>query len=87
VAIKAHFTIFSGPPRSGKTRYANELKSDPNQKVFIQFEGHNEEHVIRQIFAVLADGCDVIYETTHPVTRISQQLLDRVDTIEVFRVN
>ena len=85
MTVKGHFTILSGPPESGKTRYTKELEADPDRADFMKFEGHNETGIIHHIFAVLNEGMDVIYETTHPVTKISQQLLDRVDTIEVFR--
>lgn len=78
-------TILSGPPASGKSLYTKLLKEDPECKVFFTFEGHNEKSVLDSIESMLNAGHDVIYETTHTIKEISEVLLDRARTIELFR--
>jgi replication-associated recombination protein RarA len=83
--MTGHFTILSGPPMTGKTTYSNMLAEDESVKPFIKFEGHGERKVIDQVFRALEEGRDVVYETTSPIVNVPLVLLERVDTIEIFR--
>lgn len=96
---QGHLTILSGPPASGKTIYTRTLSDDPEVPDFIHYEGHNEPSTIQAVLEALSgheyafkgqsnvylEGIDVVYETTHTLAEISPQLLDRADTIEIFR--
>lgn len=85
MAKKAHLTIFTGPPMSGKTQYSDKLKSDETHPLFMVFEGHGQPKIIQKIMDTLDGGLDVIYETTDDILDIPFALLNRVDTIEIFR--
>jgi len=82
---KGHFTILTGPPRSGKSEYRKALAADSEVPYFVDIEGHGEVGTINAIQIHLAVGTDVVYETTAPLLAIPPVLLNRADTIEIFR--
>ena len=80
-----HLTILTGPPRSGKTMYADEKAHDETQANFVKIEGQGDKNSMTQIFHFLSQGFNVVYETNQILALIPVAILDRADTIEIFR--
>ena len=84
----AHLTILSGPAGSGKTTYVNSLLDDPKHPMFVWLEGNGRNHkLVMEVLSKLALGRDVIYETMDPIHLIPSSIMNRVDTIEIFRID